>query len=278
MLLNSLINDKKRGVGKRMGFWRTNFWPCVIGIALLAGFLFPYFSVHAKASTEQTKEESTPSKAVPKTSTSEKKEPSPKKVSLGQVVKQLSEAPHFQELYKMMEGKYPSKVEAFHLALELGIRGRARLDDGMLAVWAGVKAKILDQFEEADVATCAAVARENPDASQLLKSVAHIDPKDLDAYWAIYLKAAEAELKGNKIVLLDHKEMGHAWNEFLHPLPKETSSRLKALIKKEEKSDEETCWVGKTLFGIVTTMNVSQKEVLIRTLAIAPEGKVLQWR
>ena len=258
-----------------MGFWRTNFRLCVIGIALLTGFLFSYFPVHAKASTEQKKEQSTTSKAVPKTSTSKKKEQSPKKVPLDQVVKQLSEAPHFQELYKMIKEKYPSQEEAFTLALELGIRGRARLDDGMLAVWAGVKAKILDQFEEAEVATCAAVARENQNASQLMKSVAHINPKDLDAYWAIYLKAAEAELKGNKIVLLDNRAMGHAWNEFLHPLPKETSSRLKALITKKKQSEEETCWVGKTLFGIVTTMNVSQKEVLIRTLAVAPVGKVL---
>ena len=196
-------------------------------------------------------------------------------MTLDQVVTQLSKSPHFQELYTLMEEKYPSKEEAFHLALELGIRGRARLNDEMLATWAGVKAKMLDQFEKAEVVTCAAVARENPDSSQLMKSVAHIAPKDLNAYWAIYLKAAEAELDGDKIVVLDHKEMGHAWKEFLHPLPKETSSRVKSFIQREEKSEEDACWVGKTLFAILTTMNVPQKEVLIRTLAVAPVGKVL---
>ena len=258
-----------------MRMWKKCYRPCVIGIALLASFLFPCFSAHAKTSAEQKKKQSTPSKVVPKTSTSKKTVQSPEKVSLDHVIKQLSEAPHFQELYNMMKEKYPSKEEAFTLALELGIRGRARLDDEMLAIWAAVKAKILNEFKEPEVGTCAAVARENADAAQLLKSMAPLDPKDLDAYWAIYLKAAEAELKGNKIVLLDNKEMGHAWNEFLHPLPQKTSSRIKALIKKEEKSEEDSCWVGKTLFGIVTTMNVPQKKVLIRTLAVAPVGKVL---
>ena len=257
-----------------MGFWKKAIQFVAAGIVLVVGFLFSLSPALAKATQDQIKKPST-QEVIPPATTSQTKEEPAKEVTLDQVVTQLSKSPHFQELYKLMEEKYPSDEEAFHLALDLGIRGRARLNDEMLAKWAGVKAKMLDQFKKEEVAMCAAVARENPDSSQLMKSIAHIAPKDLNAYWAIYLKAAEAELDGDKIVLLDHKEMGHAWNGFLHPLPKETSLRVKSFIQREKKSEEDACWIGKTLFAILTTMNVPQKEVLIRTLAVAPVGKVL---
>ena len=253
-----------------MGFWKKTIRFFAAGNLVIVGLLFFLPPAQAQAAHDNEKDPSTQQKGTPPVATKPAKE-----VTLDQVVTQLSKSPHFQDLYKLMEDKYPSNEEAFTFALELGIRGRARLNDEMLAKWAGVKAKMLDQFKKDEVTTCAAVARENPDFLQLMKSVAHIAPKELNAYWAIYLKAAEAELDGDKIVLLDHKEMGYAWNEFLYPLPEETSSRVKTFIQKEQKSEEDACWVGKTLFAILTTMNVPQKEILIRTLAVAPVGQVL---
>ena len=253
-----------------MGVWKKTNWFFAAGSLLIVALLFVLPPAQGQAAHDTKEDPSTQQKGT----SSSAKEPA-KEVTLEQVVTQLSKSPHFQELYTLMEDKYPSDEEAFTFALELGIRGRARLNDEMLAKWAGVKSKMLNQFKKEEVATCAAVARENPDFSQLMKSVTEMAQKNLDVYWAIYLKAAEAELDGDKIVLLDHKEMGYAWNEFLAPLPEETSSRVKSFIQKKQKSEEDTCWVGKTLFAIVTTMNVPQKEVLIRTLAVAPVGQVL---
>ena len=250
--------------------WKKTIWCFAAGNLLIGGFLFFSSPERVEAGHDNKKNPSTQERGTPPAA----KEPA-KEVTLDQVVAHLSKSPHFQELYTLMEEKYPSDEEAFTFALELGIRGRARLNDEMLAKWAGVKAKMLDQFKKEEEATCAAVARENPDSSQLLKSVTHMAQKHMDVYWAIYLKAAEAELDGDKIILLDHKEMGNAWRGFLSPLPEETSSRVQSFLQKKEKSDEDACWVGKTLFAILTTMNVPQKEILIRTLAVAPVGQVL---
>ena len=258
-----------------MASWKNATRFFAARILLVVGVLFSLSPALAEATQDTNKKQSTPRQVTPPVASSQTKKEPAQEVTLDQVVTHLSKSPNFQELYKRMEEKYPSDEEAFHLALELGIRGRARLNDEMLTKWAGVKAKMLDQFKKDEVTTCAAVARENPDSSQLMKSVANIAPKDLNAYWAICLKGAEAELDGDKIVPLDHKEMGHAWKEFLHPLPKETASRVKSFIQKEENTEEDACWLGKTLFAILTTMNVPQKEVLIRTLAVAPVGKVL---
>ena len=253
-----------------MGGGKTTIWFFIARNLLIGGLLLFLPPALAEASHDIEKDSSTQEKRILPAGTEPAQE-----VTLDQVVMHLSKSAHFQELYQLMEEKYPSDEEAFALALELGIRGRARLNDEMLAKWAGVKSKMLDHFKEEEVAACAAVARENPDTSQLVKSVSHIAAKHMDVYWGIYLEAAEAELDGDKIVILDHKEMRSAWNEFLSPLPEETSSRMKSFIQKKEKSEEEACWVGKTLFAILTTMNVPQKEILIRTLAIAPVGQVL---
>ncbi|HEX7962299.1 MAG TPA: hypothetical protein VF493_20465, partial [Terriglobales bacterium] len=125
--------------------------------------------------------------------------------------------------------------------------GMKRLDDESLLAMGAVQRKLLMQ---ADLTGCAALTRGNP-GSGLFQMLENLGAEDVDRFFDLTYQAMLAEAKQTPPARgADYVRIRQNLNTILDDLPQEDSVRLKNdLSNGTGSSDEEACWMGRTLQG-----------------------------
>jgi len=175
------------------------------------------------------------------------------------VYERLDQVPEWQQRTRGL-----SRADKDKLGFELSQKGSARLGDESLqslAVW------LREALADADAPSCAAMLRGTATPAQLRQALEKLDRASLEAYMDASFDAIVAELRdiqGPKVSSGEHEAAARA---LLERVPKDWRPRLLGILRMPRfRSDEEVCWVGRTVTYYVMSLSDRDQRVLMRAI------------
>lgn len=142
--------------------------------------------------------------------------------------------------------------------------GLKRLDADDLDAWNAIRLKVA----KASKPLCAGLWTGKLDIGLFVSELQKLPDPDLDAWARLSVNAMRRELESKGVPSSDPKALGRAISAIRARLPAAAATRFDSDLKQGiAVSDDEACWAFVTLAGGAVTLESSEREGLLRTLA-----------
>jgi hypothetical protein len=188
---------------------------------------------------------------------------------------------HMAAVFKMPEWearfKEVSDEQAGQIGADLSRQGMRRLDNALLERRMVIMTKLLNKMDDR---TCAQVVKggstmQSQSAKDgLINQMAQLDEAEINDWWQMTAEAVKSELQNAPTPKLDSKQVTTALQTLVQKLPEKDSDRFVTILQSLDPvkptaqpfSDQEVCWVGRTLYKEAQTLAPAQKQAVARAL------------
>ena len=169
------------------------------------------------------------------------------------------------EIKSALSGYSPNEV--MQQAKQLAAKGLHRLDNEALLSRTLIFSKFLS---EADIHVCSRLVKGTITAQDIQFLVGKLDSQSRDLFCDITFAATMAELRQiSPPVSLTESEIEKAFLKLIQSVPEQEADRLINVFDKiDQASDSDVCWLGKTLYGTVNSMEEPYRSHMARALVM----------
>ena len=176
-------------------------------------------------------------------------------------LQRLSESP----AYLALEADVPAeRIDEFRA--DLRARGLQRLPADAARAYFKAIGEMLDRV---DTSACAAIARGTVSADAMRNAFSYIPPSDIDAFLQARTDALLAEAEGSPVAELSPDAIDVASGQFVATLDRDAAARYARLNEADALSDEDLCWMVRTVYAGVARLDEPYATVWAQTLAAA---------